>query len=347
MVFKPISNTSNMKRISKSIDWTAYNNCLPAIKCRLLACCMLISFYGLHAQSTAGYTHQRLLLRDEGIPQLAYIDLQNPAACWYTAIPAGRDVQLVGKGRVLVGTGNGYEEYELATGKKVHELNTYPGTLVARRLRNGNTLLTGVNWQQKQGIVLVELNADGAIQQLINYPGFDYVRLVRETASGHFLVTANNVLFEGNRDGTIVWKAVIGDAQKTHAWQALRLKNGQTVVSTGYGKDLEFFSADGKRIDTITGPPAVNPNFFAGFQVLANGNYVVANWQGHGPGHGGSGIQVLEYSPAGKLVWTWQQDANKISSLHAAIVLDALNPEFMYTEDENGVLAPVQQSAKK
>jgi len=322
------------------------SSCLTLLKRGLFACCIFFTAIGLQAQSP-GYSHQRLLLRDEGISQLAYVDLKNPAANWYTAIPTGRDIQLVGKGLVLVGTGNGYEEYELATGKKMFELISYPGTLAARRLRNGNTLLTGVNWQQKQGIVLVEVNAAGAVQQLINYPGFDYVRLVRETASGNFLVTANNVLFEGTRDGTIVWKAVIGDAQKTHAWQALRLKNGQTVVSTGYGKNLEFFSADGKRLDTITGPAPVNPNFFAGFQILPNGNYVVANWQGHGPQHGASGVQVLEYTPAGKLVWQWQQDASRFSSLHAVIVLDDLDPTLLYTENENGVLAPVKSTSQK
>jgi hypothetical protein len=337
-----------MKKTQKFSAGIRSANCFSAtIKCRLFIGCFLLPFIVLHAQSPAAYEHQRLLLRDEGISQLAYIDFKNPAANWYTPVPAGRDVQLVGKGLVLVGTGNGYEEYELATGKKVYELNTYPGTLAARRLRNGNTLLTGVNWQQKKGIVLLEINAAGAIQQLINYTGFDYVRLVRETASGNFLVTANNVLFEGTKDGSIVWKAVIGDAQKTHAWQALRLKNGQTIVSTGYGKDLEFFSADGKRLDTITGPAAVNPNFFAGFQVLPNGNYVVANWQGHGPTHGASGVQALEYTPAGKLAWSWQQDAGKFSSLHAVIVLDGLDPRVLNTEDENGVLRPVKSISKK
>ncbi len=293
------------------------------------------------ATAGSGYTHQRLLIRDEGILQLAYIDLKNPAANWYTALPVGRDVQLVGNGRVLAGTGNGYEEFDISTGKKVYELTSFPGTIAARRLRNGNTLLTGVNWQNKQGIVLVETGTNGEIKQLYVYPGFNYARLVRETASGNFLVTANNIIFESNRQGEIIWKAMIGDAEKTHAWQALRLANGQTVVSTGYNKHLEFFSQDGKLLDTITGPAAVHPNFFAGFQILANGNYVVSNWQGHGPKMGGMGTQVLEYTPAGKLAWHWQQDSTRFSSLHNVIVLDELDTKFMYIEDANGKLAPV------
>ncbi len=294
------------------------------------------------AQSSAPYTHHRLLIRDEGISQLAYVDLDNAAANWYTPVPTGRDVQLVGNGRVLAGTGTGYEEFDIVTGKKLYELTRYPGTIAARRLRNGNTLLTGVDWQNKKGIVLVEVDAAGNIHQQYVYPGFDYVRLVRETANGNFLVTANNIIFEGNRNGDIVWKAVIGDAAKMHAWQALRLANGQTVVSTGYAKNLAFFDANGKLVDTITGPAAVHPNFFAGFQVLGNGNYVVANWQGHGPKMGGSGTQLLEYTPAGKLAWQWQQDSTRFSSLHNVIILDELDTKLMYSEDANGKLAPVK-----
>ena len=295
----------------------------------------------------AGYKHQRLLIRDEGISQLAYLDLSNPAANWYAPIPAGRDMQLVGNGRVLAGTGTGYEEYEIVSGKKVYELASYPGTVAARRLRNGNTLLAGVNWQQQKGIVLVELNAAGTLQRLITYPGFDYVRLVRETPSGNFLITANNIIFEGNEKGDIVWKAVIGDAEKTHAWQALRLANGQTIVSTGYAKKLELFATDGKLLDTITGPANVNPNFYSGFQVLPNGNYIVANWQGHGPKHGASGKQVLEYTAAGKLAWSWQQDSTKFSSLHSVIVLDNLDINYLHVEDANGMLAPVKPANQK
>ncbi|MEO5685507.1 MAG: hypothetical protein ABIQ88_22865 [Chitinophagaceae bacterium] len=324
--------------------WKQYGLAIVSLVSMAFSHCSSVKSGG--GKSPAAYGHQRLLLRDEGISQLAYVDLKNPAENWYVPLPVGRDMQLVGSGRVLVGTGTGYEEHDLATGKKVYALTTYPGTIAARRLRNGNTLLTGVNWQGKKGIVLVECDTAGIIQRLINFPAFDYVRLVRQTPSGNFLVTANNFIFEGDQNGSIVWKALIGDAEKTHAWQALRLANGQTIVSTGYAKKLEVFAADGTQVDTITGPANVHPNFFAGFQVLSNGNYIVANWQGHGPAMGGNGVQILEYTPAGKLAWSWQQDATKFSSLHSVIVLDDLNTGLMHIEDANGVLAPVKNTAK-
>lgn len=295
-----------------------------------------------NSQASNNYNTPRLLLRDEGLSQLSYVDLANPTANWYVPVPAGRDMQLVGDGRVLIGTGNGYEERDIVTGKKLFELTSFPGTIAARRLRNGNTLLTGAKWQGKKGIVLVQIDSSGKIKSIINYADFDYVRLVRETISGNFLITSDNIVFEGNSVGAILWKANITGVAKPHAWQALRLANGQTVVSTGYSKNLQIFSSAQKLIDSISGPAEVHPEFYSGFQILDNGNYVVANWQGHGPKFGATGTQILEYTPAGKLAWKWQQDAAKFSSIQGVIVLDGLDLNFLHVEDANGMLAPVK-----
>lgn len=314
------------------------------IICVLCVSAVLISCASQRAvnRPESQYAERRLLLRDEGLSQLSCVNLADSNANWHVPVPAGRDMQLVGSGRVLIGTGTGYEEREITTGKKVYELTSFPGTLSARRLRNGNTLLAGVNWQGKQGIVLAEVDKNNRIARLIAYPGFDYVRLIRETVTGTFLVTADEIVFEGNTNGNIIWQVTVTGLPKPHAWQALRLGNGQTVVSTGYAKNFQIFTADRKLIDSITGPAEVHPNFFAGFQILANGNYVVTNWQGHGPSFGASGTQVLEYTPAGKLVWSWKQDAKKFSSLQGIIVLDGLDVSFLHTEDANGRLVAVR-----
>ncbi len=313
----------------------------------LIALPLLSIFYSCVSQRSAtGKTpdlnSRKLLLRDEGLSQLSYVNFGNPTTNWYLPVPAGRDIQLVGGGRVLIGTGTGYEERDITTGAKVNELTSFNGTVAARRLRNGNTLLVGANWQGKQGIVLVEVDKNDSIQRLIVYPGFDYVRLVRETISGTFLVTADETVFEGAADGSILWRARIIGRDKPHAWQALRLANGQTVVSTGFAASFQIFGTDGKLVDSISGPANVKPHFFSGFQILANGNYVVTNWQGHGAKFGTSGIQLLEYSADGKLVWSWQQDPAKFSSLQGVIVLDGLDLNLLHVEDASGKLAPVE-----
>lgn len=299
-----------------------------------------------HSQSS-DRSARRLLLRDEGMSQLSYADLADPKNNWFIPVPPGRDMQLAGNGRVLIGTGNGYEEHEIVSGKKVFELTTFPGTLSAHRLRNGNTLLTGIDWQGKQGIVLAEVDSSGKIKQLIVYPGFTYVRLVRQTKGGNFLIAADDTVFEGNAKGGIVWQAKITGKDKPHAWQALRLANGQTVVSAGYAGNFQIFAADGKLINSFNGPDSVHSVFYAGFQVLPNGNFVVTNWQGHGPNFGASGIQVLEYTPSGNLVWSWKQDAAKYSSLQGVIVLDGLDLNKLHAEDGNGMLAPAVNNHSK
>ena len=297
---------------------------------------------GRSVAASTDYSNRKLILRDEGLSQLSYVDLADAKNNWYLAVPAGRDLQLVGNGRVLIGTGTGFEERDIATGKKVFELTSYTGTVSARRLRNGNTLLTGLDWQEKKGITLVELDANGTQKRLVSFPEFDYVRLVRETVSGTYLITAGTSVFEADANGKILWRAKITGVEKPNAWQAMRLANGQTIVSSGYAKNFQVFSKDGALEKTITGPGEVKPNFYAGFQVLPNGNYVVTNWQGHGPKFGASGVQLLEYTSEGKLVWQWKQDAEKFSSLQGVIVLNGLDLNKLHVENSKGVLEPVK-----
>ena len=156
-------------------------------------CVVSISFFSCSSRrsiaAATDYSNRSLILRDQGLSQLSYVDLANTKNNWYVAVPAGRDLQLVGNGRVLIGTGTGFEEREIATGKKVFELTSYNGTVSARRLRNGHTLLTGVDWQEKKGITLIEVDANGAQRRSVTFPEFDYVRLVRETSSKTFLIT--------------------------------------------------------------------------------------------------------------------------------------------------------------
>ena len=297
------------------------------------------------SDATAPDSNQRkLLLHDEGLFHLTYVDLGNPTPLrWSVTVPDGNDMQLVGAGRVMMGTGNGYEEHDVATGAKVAELTTFPGTLSAHRLRTRNTLLAGVNWQGAQGIVLVEVNAAGAIQRTIVYRGFTYVRLVRETPQGTFLVTSNHTVFEGQADGTILWQTVLASTPvltNMNAWKALRLASGETLVSTGYGASFQILGADHSVRQTITGPVSVAPYFFGNFEVLPSGNFIVANWEGHGAGSGNKGHQLLELNPRGTLVWSWKQDPAYVSSIQDVIVLDGLDVSRLYVEDTTGMLVP-------
>jgi hypothetical protein len=273
------------------------------------------------------------------------VDLGDTGNNWSVTVPAGRDLQIVGGRRVMIGTENGYEERSVDDGSLTGGVSSFSGTLTAHRLHNNNTLLAGIDFQGGQGIVLVEVDASGGEVRRVEYPDFDYVRLVRETTNGHFLVTSDATVFEGDAQGNIVWTATVQGSAEPHAWEALKLDTGDILVSTGYAASLQIFGPDGGLRQTITGGANdVNAIFYADVQVMSSGNFVVANWQGHDTNLGSSGIQVLEYDRSGQLVWFWRQDPAFVSSLQHLIVLDGLDLSLLHVENvQSGVLEPVTQ----
>jgi len=293
------------------------------------------------AVHAAPITHDFLAI-DEGLQQLLHINENDPARNWVVKIDHAtpRDLQLIGGGRVLVGHDAGYTEYEIATGKVLKDVATYKGVTGARRRANGDTLLTGVNLGGATGVVVLELDAADAEKNKIVYPG-NYVRLMRETAQGTFLLMNDSMIREGDRSGKLLHEWTVPGFK--HAWKAVRLPNGHTFASAGYGAFLVELDARGEVVRKFGAkgetPPEVNTNFYATFQLLANGDVVVANWQGHGPKHGASGRQLLEFDPAGKVVWTWSE-ARLISSLQGVLVLDGLDLNKLYDE-RTGVMAPL------
>lgn len=291
---------------------------------------------------TADPNKRKLLLRDEGNSAVHYVDLADTSKNWHQTVPVGRDLQLIGGRRFLVGTENGYQERSLDDGAVTKDVTTYPGTLAAHRLHNGNTLLSGVDFHGGKGIVLVEVTPQGSIGRQIEYPG-TYARMVREAGDGHFLITADTHVFEGDAAGKVVWEVPVqGGPAAPHAWEALRLAGGDVLVSTGYAASLEIFGADKSLKQTITGGEGVKPNYFADVQVMPGGSFVVANWQGHGVGLGSNGLQLVEYDAAGKLIWSWKQDASFVSSLQQLVVLDGLDLEKLTVENPlTGVLEAV------
>ena len=284
-----------------------------------------------------------VIVRDEGLCRLSRLDLgfAQPRV-WSVEVPPGRDLQLIGSNRVLIGTERGFQEHDLATGAKVAEEMGYPGTLAARRFPDGITVLSGTEWQGNKGITLVELEHSGKIRRHINYPDHPYVRLVRRTATGNYLFTSNRTILEGDREGRIQWQATLHtQLAEPHAWKALRLPSGDTLIAGGYAGSMQIIRSDGSLARSFSAGSAENPFFFCDYQVLPNGHVVVVNWQGHGTDHGAKGRQLLEFNKQGELVWHWQQDASLVSSLQALLVLDGLDTGRLHCEGPEGWLMPV------
>ena len=279
---------------------------------------------------------------DEGLAQLLHINENDPAKNWI--VPVGhaqaRDMQLVGGGRVLIGHDAGYTEFDIATGKVAREVASYKGVTSVRRLPTGNTLIAGAHLDGEQSVVVLEVNDANVIQHKTVFSG-TYIRLIRETAAGTWLMMNDTMIREGDRTGKLIHEWTVPGFR--HAWKALRLPNGHTLADAGYGAFFVELDANGTVIRRFGAkgetPPEVNTNFYAMFQLLPNDHVVVANWQNHGPGHGAEGVQMLEFDPAGKLVWQWSE-AKLISSLQGVLVLDGLDTSKLHDE-RTGVMAPL------
>jgi hypothetical protein len=331
---------------------------------------------GLAPNPTDDRSKRRLLVRDEATSRLALVDVGNASNSWDVvldredgpedgdpAVSQGRDLQLVGNCRVLVGTHLGYDEYDLLTHQRVAEVTAFPGTIAAQRLRNKNTLIVGVGtvgapWQGQVGIVLIQVDGTGkVVGSPVVYPG-TYSRLVRETPQGTFLVANNQQVFEGDATGVVLSPTFIVPqdfSSAPQAWMGVRITTPsgarETIVATGNDARLRIYNADGSIRKTITGGTGqvtggalgVEPLFFAGLQVLPNGNYLVTNSSGSVSGNFTKRLPILEYNPAGALVWYWGDPAyaDRLSGIHAALVLDGLDPTKLNVEGTDGKLTIV------
>lgn len=335
-----------MERAGEGIDFSG--EAVPMsdmiLRAFLIAC--LVST-ALHA---APIKHEFIAI-DEGRNNLLHVNENDPTKDWIVPIGKShpRDMQLVGGNRILIGNVTGYSEYDIATGQRMVDVTNFAPANArtdtdevtsVRRQPNGHTLVAGINIGGSKGIVVLDVDAQGEVKNKIVYPG-TYVRLLRQTAAGTYLMVCDKEIREGNSAGQYVWEAPV--EKFGHAWKAVRLPNGHTLGSAGYGGFMVELDADKNVVrkfsvkDQI--PSSTSPDFFAYFQVLPNGDVVVANWQGHGPDHGKSGIQLVEFDKAGAIVWQWSK-AELISSLQGIVVLDNLNTALLYDE-RNGIMEPV------
>jgi hypothetical protein len=292
----------------------------------------------------------KFIMADEGGAKILLIDQFNPANNWAITSPGyHRDLQLIGNNRLLVSleTDGGYCELDLKNGavlKKKTGLVKSGHGVTARRLPNGHTLFIGDNiLTGLSGTTVVEFDsADKVIVRKFSYPKYSGMRLARRTPAGTFLFGTSTKVCEGDTTGTVIWEKTVPGAGTVY--QAVRLANGNTLADNGWGKTLFEINSSGavlKKYGGATQPGAdsIVPNFYAGFQVLENKHIIITNWEGHGPGHGGTGIQVMEYDTSGKMVWHWK-NAALISSLHHVLVIDSLDTKYLHDDRNGGVLLP-------
>jgi hypothetical protein len=181
-------------------------------------------------------------------------------------------------------------------------------------------------------------------------------RMVRHTSEGKLLFCSESrgrrvvheaALGEGVTDVFEVPQDVAADSMV----KAVRIGPDRLVVSSGYAASLLVIdTALGRVVQTIGGKQqtepvglrrSLSPHFFSGYQLLPTGDYLIANWQGHGPSHAGDGYQVLLYGADGSLKWCFDQtEYPHMTSLNNVIALDHLDTSLLHDELQ-GVLTPL------
>jgi hypothetical protein len=172
---------------------------------------------------------------------------------------------------------------------------------------------------------LVEVSQDLPYLQPPNpknvHPEF---RRVRMTAQGTYLVPFLNMrqVIEYDKNFNEIWHFGAEDlppGTKFSAWAAIRLKNGNTLITNESGKSEMEVSPDKKVVWSVS-PDDLPPEYrYGGTQSctrLANGNTIICARAGKG-----GGPQLIEVTPDKKVVWVlW--DYSELGPATAVQILD-------------------------
>lgn len=233
---------------------------------------------------------------------------------WNAGKAGARDGFVLSSGNVLIAWGDVVKEFTRDDKKVVFEYkksaeNAEIGTV--ERLENGNTLITELGKKPR----LLEVTPEGKIAvEVPLLPETEnahmQTRMARKLKNGNYLVP--HLLAFQVKEYTPAGKVVSslktdGDdlgGRKAETWPftAIRLENGNTLVTLTHGNTVVEFDADGKVVWKISNAdfpdrkPFVDP---CGAQRLPNGNTVICSYGAS------QGIKLFEVTPEKKLVWLY------------------------------------------
>jgi len=130
-------------------------------------------------------------------------------------------------------------------------------------------------------------------------------RMTRKLASGNYLVPlmGEKEVRELTPDGKIAWRA----ATRHWPFSALRLPDGNTLVSGTQAHEIFTFDGEGKEVDALSNEdlPGEPLHGLCGAQRLTSGNIVQVSYQVRDEGR----AKINEISPDGRIVWSYWDDS--------------------------------------
>lgn len=272
--------------------------------------------------SSATQDFPPLLFTVESMKKIVRLDQQGKIAWEYPADTA-RDVWQLPNGNILfpysISNGANQAEtgaMEVTPDKKIAwKFTTHGQVYSCCRMADGNTLV-GATQQGKLLIVDPSGKVVRSIEIKNSKAGHSSMRNVRELPDGHFLVAEENAKAarEYDKDGTFLREF------KTPypTYSAIRLPSGNTLTSGKTG--ITEFDASGAVVWELKSEevPELGIRWFAGLQVLPNGNLFICN--------AGGKIPFAEISKEKKIVWKADPDLLKGYMGHGLQRLDVPCP---------------------
>lgn len=203
-----------------------------------------------------------------------------------------------------------YDAGKTATGARV-EIHAF------RRLPNGQTMIAESGTSR---ILIVNPDKTIASSTPLTVEQADPhrdTRLVRLTDQGTFLVAheSQRLVREYAVDGKVIWEYSVG----SQLYSAVRLENGNTLIGTGDGNRVIEVNPEKEIVWELKSNdiPGVKLGWITMVDRLPNGNTWIVNCHA-GPDQ----PQILEVSPAKKVVWSFHDFKRFGNSLPVAFPLD-------------------------
>ncbi len=274
----------------------------------VLTICLIVPCFLWSQKTVPEITHSFFIAG----PQFTGIIGEAGEVIWNSKKAGARDGYILKNGHILICWGDEVREYnrkkEVILSYKKTEESMELGTAV--RLSNGNTMITESGYKPR----IVEINKKGKVVKSIPLkPETDNIhmqtRMARKLKNGNYLVPhlLAFAVKEYQPDGTIVktfstdYEKFGGRKAETWPFTAIRLKNGNTLVTLTHGNRVVELNSKGQIIWEINNAlydedPLVDP---CGAQRLPNGNTVIASYGAQ------KGIKIFEVDLNKNIVWTY------------------------------------------
>jgi hypothetical protein len=169
---------------------------------------------------------------------------------------------------------------------------------------------------------IIEVDRDGKLLKEVKlkvekpHPHRD-TRNARKLAGGGYLVCheGDAKVREYDGEGAVAWEFDV----KSAVYAAVRLKNGNTLISCGNGNRVIEVDKSGKEVWAVgkTDLPGITLGWMTQVERLPNGNTVMVNCHA-----GPDNPQLIEVTPEKKVVWSYRDFANFGNALPVAQTLD-------------------------